>query len=180
MDVCLHMLKESKKFWQSSVWNSVLIISHINFRDCRVHNFADNLSRNSYIRPQLLWVKSYANEERCKTMTSAKIRLLHIVMVSWILCACYKDTHPRYFRSSFLFWCVFNRQHEHDMIECAFIFYSLLRASSNRCVFVQNGQPVGVDGRSKWIEMYAISNENVLDWTRPRIRAMYYWAILKE
>ena len=72
--------------------------------------------------PRLLWVKSYANEERCKTMTSAKIRLLHIVMVSWILCACYKDTHPRYFRSSFLFWCVFNRQHNHDMIECAFSF----------------------------------------------------------
>ena len=126
--------------------------------------------------PRLLWVKSYANEERCNTMTSAKIRLLHIVMVSWILCACYKDTHPRYFRSSFLFWCVFNRQHEHDMIECAFSFYSLLKASSNRCVFVENGQPVGVDGRPKWIEMYAISNENVLDWIRPRIRAMHYWA----
>ena len=72
--------------------------------------------------PRFLWVKSYANEERCKTMTSAKIRLLHIVMVSWILCACYKDTHPRYFWSSFLFWCIFNRQHEHDMIECAFSF----------------------------------------------------------
>ena len=29
------------------VRNSVLIISHITFRDCRVHNFSDNLSRNS-------------------------------------------------------------------------------------------------------------------------------------
>ena len=55
-----------------------------------------------------------------------------------------------------------------------FLFYSLLRASSNRCVFVENGQPVGVDGRPKCIEIYAFSNENVLDWTRPRIRAMYY------
>ena len=57
-----------------------------------------------------------------------------------------------------------------------FLFYSLLKASSNRCVFVENGQPVGVAGRPKWIEMYAISNENVLDWIRPRIRAMHYWA----
>ena len=29
------------------VKNSVLIISHITFRDCRVHIFSDNLSRNS-------------------------------------------------------------------------------------------------------------------------------------
>ena len=29
---------------------SVLIISHITFRDCRVHSFCDNLSRNSCIR----------------------------------------------------------------------------------------------------------------------------------
>ena len=28
---------------------SVLIISHITFRDCRVHIFSDNLSRNSCI-----------------------------------------------------------------------------------------------------------------------------------
>ena len=28
---------------------SVMIISHITFRDCRVHFFGDNLSRNSCI-----------------------------------------------------------------------------------------------------------------------------------
>ena len=33
-----------------SVRNSVLIISHITFRDCRVHMFSDNLSRNSCIQ----------------------------------------------------------------------------------------------------------------------------------
>ena len=32
-----------------SVRNSVLIISHITFRDCRVHIFSDNLSRKSCI-----------------------------------------------------------------------------------------------------------------------------------
>ena len=30
-----------------SVRNSVLSISHITLRDCRVHIFSDNLSRNS-------------------------------------------------------------------------------------------------------------------------------------
>ena len=49
MDVCLRVLKESNKsrFDSYSVRNSVLIISHITFRDCRVHSFSDNLSRNS-------------------------------------------------------------------------------------------------------------------------------------
>ena len=38
-DVCVHVLKENKKrsFDSYSVRNSVLIISHITFRDCRVH-----------------------------------------------------------------------------------------------------------------------------------------------
>ena len=51
MDVCLRLLKESSKgrFDSYSVRNSVLIISHITFRDCRVHIFSDNLSRNSCI-----------------------------------------------------------------------------------------------------------------------------------
>ena len=51
VDVCLRVQKESNKrnFDSYSVMNSVLIISHITFRDCRVHIFADNLSRNSCI-----------------------------------------------------------------------------------------------------------------------------------
>ena len=41
MDVCLRELKESNKsrFDSYRVRNSVLIISHIAFRDCRVHFF---------------------------------------------------------------------------------------------------------------------------------------------
>ena len=41
MDICLRMLKESNKsrFDSYSVRNSVLLISHITFRDCRVHIF---------------------------------------------------------------------------------------------------------------------------------------------
>ena len=52
MDVCLRVLKESKKsrFDSCSVKNRVLIISHITFRDCRVHIFSDNLSQNSCIQ----------------------------------------------------------------------------------------------------------------------------------
>ena len=49
MDVGLRVLKESNKsrFDSYSVRNSLLIISHIAFRDCRAHSFSDNLSRNS-------------------------------------------------------------------------------------------------------------------------------------
>ena len=51
MDVCLREVKESNKsrFDSYSVRNSVLIISHITFRDFHVHFFSDNLSRNSCI-----------------------------------------------------------------------------------------------------------------------------------
>ena len=51
MDVCLRVLKESNKsrFDGYSVRNCVLIISHVTFRDYRVHIFSDNLSRNSCI-----------------------------------------------------------------------------------------------------------------------------------
>ena len=48
MDICLRMLKESnRRFDSCSVRNSVLIVSDITFRDCRVHIFSDNLSRNT-------------------------------------------------------------------------------------------------------------------------------------
>ena len=51
---CLRLLKGSNKnkFDSYSVRNSVLNISHITFRDCRVHIFSDNLSRNSCIQIQ--------------------------------------------------------------------------------------------------------------------------------
>ena len=60
MDICLPVLKESSKsrfdsysvrnsIYQYSIRNSVLNKSHITFRDCRVHIFSDNLSRNSCI-----------------------------------------------------------------------------------------------------------------------------------
>ena len=51
MDICLRGLKESNKsrFDSRSVRNSVLIISHITFRDCLLHIFSDNLSRNSSV-----------------------------------------------------------------------------------------------------------------------------------
>ena len=46
MELCFQVLKESSKsrFDSYSVKNSVLIISHITFRDCRVHSFSDILS----------------------------------------------------------------------------------------------------------------------------------------
>ena len=48
---CLQVLKESNKsrFDGYCVRSSVFITSNVTFRDCRVHNFSDNLSRNSCI-----------------------------------------------------------------------------------------------------------------------------------
>ena len=45
----------------TALGNSVLIISHITFRSCRVKIFSDNLSRNSCIQPgSLFWPKRKA------------------------------------------------------------------------------------------------------------------------
>ena len=51
-DVCLRVLKESNnsRFDSYRVRNSVLIISHITFQDCRMHILSDNLSGNSCIQ----------------------------------------------------------------------------------------------------------------------------------
>ena len=72
MDVCLRVLKESNKrrFDTYSVWNSVLIISHITFRDRRVHIFADNLSRRavyvmSTCAAELLFAAFYKVTKNC-------------------------------------------------------------------------------------------------------------------
>ena len=49
MDICLWVHakgKQQKRFDSYSVRNSVLNMSHITFRDCRVHIFSDNHSRN--------------------------------------------------------------------------------------------------------------------------------------
>ena len=69
MDVCLRVQKESNKsrFDSYSVRNSVLIIFHITFRDCRVHIFSDNLSRNSCIRRRF-------DRLRCMLMSKVKTR----------------------------------------------------------------------------------------------------------
>ena len=54
MEICLRVLKESNKSrfdnYSVMIRNSVLMISHITLRDCRVNIFSDNLSRNSCIR----------------------------------------------------------------------------------------------------------------------------------
>ena len=66
MDVCLPVLKESNKsrFDCCSVRNSVLIISHITFRDCRLHTFSDNLSRKSSILQLVKSLPSHIPEAR--------------------------------------------------------------------------------------------------------------------
>ena len=60
MDICLRLLKESKKgrFYSCSVRSSILIISHITFGDCHLHIFSDNHSRNSCRVFSLTWPAS--------------------------------------------------------------------------------------------------------------------------
>ena len=55
--LCFPVLKRSSKsrFNSYGVRNSVLIISHITFRDCCVHFFSDNLSRNRCIQNMDPW-----------------------------------------------------------------------------------------------------------------------------
>ena len=64
--VCLRVLKESNKsrFDSYSVRNSVLISSHITFRNYRMHIFSDDLSRNS-----LYATKEDISERRQKTQS---------------------------------------------------------------------------------------------------------------
>ena len=61
IDVCLQMLKESsnRRFDSCSVRSSVLIIPHVTFRDCRMHIFSDNLSRNSSMQIKTVQNDSY-------------------------------------------------------------------------------------------------------------------------
>ena len=51
MEICLRVLKKSNNSRLDGycVRNSVLIISHVTFRDCRVQIFSDNLSQHSCI-----------------------------------------------------------------------------------------------------------------------------------
>ena len=77
MDVCLRVLKESSKsrFDSYIVRNSVLIISHITYRDCRLHSFSNNLSRNSCM-------------ENGKKQNATPIFLNHTLMLLWLQECC--------------------------------------------------------------------------------------------
>ena len=77
MDICLGVLKESDKsrFDSHNPGNSVLIISHIThntFRDCRVHSFSDNLSRNSCKLENVESQDGDGNENLKKTIIALK------------------------------------------------------------------------------------------------------------
>ena len=66
MDVCLQVLKKcnNSRFDSYSVRDSILIISHITFRDCRVLIFSDNLSQISCIHSYTPFIASSAINER--------------------------------------------------------------------------------------------------------------------
>ena len=56
VDICLRVLNESNKsyrFDSYSIRNSVLLLSHFTFRDCRVHIFSDNFLEIAVINTRL-------------------------------------------------------------------------------------------------------------------------------
>ena len=63
--LCFRVLKQSSKsrFDSYSVRNSVLIISHITFRDCRVHFFPNLVTRSptafSSVKQSEIWIRDY-------------------------------------------------------------------------------------------------------------------------
>ena len=67
LDICLRVLKESNKsmFDSYRVSNSELVISHITFRDCRVHIFSNTFSRNSCILTGLFLMTKYQISNKC-------------------------------------------------------------------------------------------------------------------
>ena len=87
MDISLLVLKKKTTKVGSTatvVRNSVLVISHIAIRDCRVHTFFRQLFLNRCIQPRLLWVKSYANEEKCKQWRQQRFAYTHTCQLSRI------------------------------------------------------------------------------------------------
>ena len=85
MDVCLRVLKESNKsrFDSYSVRNSVLIISHITFWDCRVHIFLR--SRNWTIAGQWSCEKIAISSLRPRGHVRILIYRKWTIIMSWTI-----------------------------------------------------------------------------------------------
>ena len=84
---------------------------------------------------------------------------------SWTQCA---FCNKRYYRSSFLFWCVFDRFRPYTNTICMrFRFDPLSRAFLNQCVLNENARCINLDGRLAE-RVYAFSNEKALMLTGPK------------
>ena len=80
--MCFRVLEESNKSrFDSYVRNSVLNISHITFRDCRVHIFSDNLSRNSCIH-LLAVALSLKIAKRKNEIERSQIELIRHILIN--------------------------------------------------------------------------------------------------
>ena len=79
IDVCLRVLKESNKsrFERYSVKNKCIDHIPYYFRDCRLHSFCDNLSRNSCI---LIDIFNKLTGKQCPSSLSIAIQLEHFGM----------------------------------------------------------------------------------------------------
>ena len=99
IDLFLRMLTESdnRRFDSYSVRNSVLIISHITFRDCRVHIFSDNLSRNTVkFRKEAPPCISPSKYTPPTLVTQKMLRLIAPPNISLYLVGLYLEIAPKY------------------------------------------------------------------------------------
>ena len=87
MDLCLRLQKESikSKFDSYSVRNSVLIISHITFWDCRMHIFSHNLFRKSCILHSLQTLLSFASFNIIAFCTALDDKISPTVLRSFLI-----------------------------------------------------------------------------------------------
>ena len=76
MATCLRKESKQSRFDSHSVRYSVLIISHITFRDCGVQIFSDNLSRNTSIL-------NLYNDDAWKRFSSIKRHCKLVFAESW-------------------------------------------------------------------------------------------------
>ena len=88
MDLCLQLLKErnNSRFDSYSVRNGLLIISNITFRNCRVHIFSDNLSRNRTHYTEELFVTTWKAIRRYSRHSSGSElgeQVIHTYLISY-------------------------------------------------------------------------------------------------
>ena len=123
MDICLRVLKGSNKsrFDSYSVRNSPLLISHITFRDCRVHIFSDtfleiavypSLMGQLISQVQCSGTRPFSSQQRLRTPSPPP----HLFTFGALISQIFSALQVCLFLSHLLFYdlyCMFSYYHYH-------------------------------------------------------------------